>query len=138
MITLSCYHDKKLSYFFLWKLQTLCTIKAVVGRSCKEPELQYKLCIHYWILHYRTVLSRRKRLSFGAGEKSFFLLGADENAVLLRKRWQTILLIQRFSVHNFLLFQISRCFPQIFQCVKFSGKKNMITCYHDTMITLSW
>jgi hypothetical protein len=23
------------------------------------------------------------------------------------------------------------------QCVKFSGKKNMITCYHDTMITLS-
>jgi hypothetical protein len=23
------------------------------------------------------------------------------------------------------------------QCVKFSGKKEMITCYHDTMITLS-
>jgi hypothetical protein len=23
------------------------------------------------------------------------------------------------------------------QCVKFSGKKEMITCYHDNMITLS-
>jgi hypothetical protein len=23
------------------------------------------------------------------------------------------------------------------QCVKLSGKKNMITCYHDNMITLS-
>jgi hypothetical protein len=34
-----------------------------------------------------------------------------------------------FSTLNLVIFQK--------QCVKFSGKKNMITCYHDNMITLS-
>jgi hypothetical protein len=34
-----------------------------------------------------------------------------------------------------IIFQAKMC--NSWQCVKFSGKKEMITCYHDTMITLS-